>query len=337
MSINPPAPAGRFVLPPAASGPGADAPHHRRLPLHGFMAAVYRSQDARVLVHTAEQSMARVQAHLARMHALAVEASNSDVAGPARARAQQEINLRVADIDRIARTTVVAGHSLLDGALHRQEGLLDALAGQAGGAALACLPNLRAQSLSALRYAVQSWGLDAAVAAPLPAAAGLTLAVGDQPPVALETLPAAASGGERLAQLCRAINDQTARTGVAAFVLPERRRSGVEGALQLQLLSCRVNADGWAQRVSLGGVVQAMGRPLLHAQRQDHSAGPAPGWVVHMACGLHSISLDDPVRAWVGQLQLEQAAAQLRCARARFAAGSLLGRLGAGASGERQA
>jgi hypothetical protein len=39
----------------------------------------------------------------------------------------------------------------------------------------------------------------------------------------------------------------------------------------------------------------------------------------------------------VGQLQLEQAAAQLRCARARFAAGSLLGRLGAGVPGESQA
>lgn len=336
MSINPPAPADRFVLPPVASGPGAAVPHHRRLPLHGFMAAVYCSQDARVLVHTAEQAMARVQTHLAHMHALAVEASNSDVAAPARARAQQEINLRVADIDRIARTTVVAGHSLLDGALHRQEGLLNALAGQAGGVALACLPNLRAQSLSALGYAVQSWGLDAGAVTPLPVAAGLTLAVGDQPPVALGTLPAAASGGERLAQLCRAINDQTARTGVAAFVLPERRRSGVEGALQLQLLSCRVDAAGQAQPVSLGGVVQAMGRPLLPAQGENRSGGRPPGWVVHMACGLHSIRLDDPARAWVGQLQLEQAAAQLRCARARFAAGSLLGRLGASVSGESQ-
>jgi hypothetical protein len=38
-----------------------------------------------------------------------------------------------------------------------------------------------------------------------------------------------------------------------------------------------------------------------------------------------------------GQLQREQAAAQLRCARARFAAGSLLGRLGAGVPGESQA
>jgi hypothetical protein len=43
MSINPPAPAGRFVLPPAASGRGG-RPHHRRLPLHGFMAAVYAAR-----------------------------------------------------------------------------------------------------------------------------------------------------------------------------------------------------------------------------------------------------------------------------------------------------
>jgi hypothetical protein len=81
---------------------------------------------------------------------------------------------------------VVAGHSLLDGALHRQEGCGITLAGKRGGVALACLPNC-GRSLSALRYAVQSWGLDAAAAAPLPAAAGLTLAVGDQPPVALGT------------------------------------------------------------------------------------------------------------------------------------------------------
>lgn len=192
MCINPPVPTGRFSLNPAASAADAPVaplpgvPPHWRQQMQQWMAAAQRSHDAITLAQAAEQAMARVQAHLARMHALAVEASNSDVPLPERSKAQQEINQRVADIDRIARTTAVAGQPLLDGAV------------QADGAVLACLPNLRAQSLSDLRYAAQCWVLEGVepTAVPtvlpsaLPAATGLTLAVGDQPPVALDPLPA---------------------------------------------------------------------------------------------------------------------------------------------------
>lgn len=346
MCINPPVPAGRFSLNPAASAAETSAsalrgvPPHWRQQMQQWMAAAQRSHDAITLAQAAEQAMARVQAHLARMHALAVEASNSDVPLPERSKAQQEINQRVADIDRIARTTAVAGQPLLDGAV------------QTGSAVLACLPNLRAQSLSDLRYAAQCWVLEGAVSAAvptalpmaLPAATGLTLAVGDQPPVALGPLPAATSVAQRLAQLCQVINDQTARTGVAAFIQPVLAgpsaqgadyASGVDGAtdradtpqqplqpLQWQLLSRQVGAQGQALPVQLGGVVQAV--------PQVRSSAAGAGWTVHAVCGLHSISLASPASAWVGQLQLEQAAAQLRSARARFAACSLLGRLGAG-------
>ena len=342
MCINPPVPTGRFSLNPAASAADAPvaalpgAPPHWRQQVQHWMAAAQRSHDAITLAQAAEQAMARVQAHLARMHALAVEASNSDVPLPERNKAQQEINQRVADIDRIARTTAVAGQALLDGAV------------QAGGAALAFLPNLRAQSLSDLRYAEQCWMLEGAAAATtpaatagaaalptaLPAATGLTLAVGDQPPVALGPLPAATSVAQRLAQLCQVIIDQTAKTGVAAFMQPVPLEQGAADAdvadaapqpLQWQLLSRQVGAQGQALPVQLGGVVQAM------PQVRSGSAACA-GWTVHAVCGLHSISLASPASAWVGQLQLEQAAAQLRSARARFAAGSLLGRLGAGES-----
>lgn len=343
MCINPPVPTGRFSLNPAASAADAPvaalpgAPPHWRQQVQHWVAAAQRSHDAITLAQAAEQAMARVQAHLARMHALAVEASNSDVPLPERNKAQQEINQRVADIDRIARTTAVAGQALLDGAV------------QAGGAALAFLPNLRAQSLSDLRYAAQCWVLEdaAAASAPdatagaaalptaLPAATGLTLAVGDQPPVALGPLPAATSVAQRLAQLCQVINDQTAKTGVAAFMQPMPPVPGAADAdaagaaaqpLQWQLLSRQVDAQGQALPVQLGGVVQAM------PQVRSSGSAACAGWTVHAVCGLHSISLASPASAWVGQLQLEQAAAQLRSARARFAAGSLLGRLGAGES-----
>lgn len=353
MCINPPVPAGRFLLNPAASAAETSAsalsgvPPHWRQQMQQWMAAAQRSHDAITLAQAAEQAMARVQAHLARMHALAVEASNSDVPQPERSKAQQEINQRVADIDRIARTTAVAGQPLLDGAV------------QAGSAVLACLPNLRAQSLSDLRYAAQCWVLEgvASTAAPtalpvaLPAATGLTLAVGDQPPVALGPLPAATSVAQRLAQLCQVINDQTARTGVAAFIQPVQHLqavspaqgadyvTGVDGAtdradtlqqplhpLQWQLLSRQVGAQGQALPVQLGGVVQA----VPQVRSSDSAACAREGWTVHAVCGLHSISLASPASAWVGQLQLEQAAAQLRSARARFAACSLLGRLGVG-------
>lgn len=347
MCINPPVPTGRFSLNPAASAADAaalpGAPPHWRQQVQRFIAAAHRSQDAITLAQAAEQAMARVQAHLARMHALAVEASNSDVAVPERSKAQQEINQRVADIDRIARTTAVAGQPLLDGAVHcllEPVGAIGAVAAQAGGAALACLPNLRAQSLSDLRYAAHCWRLDGAAPTALPAATGLTLAVGDQPPVALGELPAATSAAQRLAQLCQVINDQTAKTGVAAFVQPvqplppvpgaqrEQGMAAVDGTVQLQLLSRRMGAQGQALPVQLGGVVQAM--PPV---RGDGSAAcAAAGWTVHAVCGLHSISLASPASAWVGQLQLEQAAAQLRSARARFAACSLLGRLAASES-----
>ncbi|MEG3001369.1 MAG: hypothetical protein RR855_12560 [Comamonas sp.] len=341
MCINPPVPTGRFSLNPAASAADAaalhGAPPHWRQQVQRFIAAAHRSQDAITLAQAAEQAMARVQAHLARMHALAVEASNSDVAAPERSKAQQEINQRVADIDRIARTTAVAGQSLLDGAVHcllEPVGALGAVAVQAGGAALACLPNLRAQSLSDLRYAAHCWLLDGAAPTALPAATGLTLAVGDQPPVALGELPAATSTAQRLAQLCQVINDQTAKTGVAAFVQPVQPVQSAQGAqgaaaangtVQLQLLSRRMGAQGQALPVQLGGVLQAM--PPV--QGDGCAACAAAGWAVHAECGLHSISLASPASAWVGQLQLEQAAAQLRSARARFAACSLLGRLAA--------
>lgn len=356
MCINPPVPTGRFSLNPAASAADAaalpGAPPHWRQQVQRFIAAAHRSQEAITLAQAAEQAMARVQAHLARMHALAVEASNSDVAAPERSKAQQEINQRVADIDRIARTTAVAGQPLLDGAVHcllEPVGALGAVAAQAGGAALACLPNLRAQSLSDLRYAAQCWVLEGTAAATtpaatagaaalptaLPAATGLTLAVGDQSPVALGPLPAATSVAQRLAQLCQVINDQTAKTGVAAFIQPMPPEQGAADAdvadaapqpLQWQLLSRQVGAQGQALPVQLGGVVQAM------PQVRSSGSAACAGWTVHAVCGLHSISLASPASAWVGQLQLEQAAAQLRSARARFAAGSLLGRLGAGES-----
>lgn len=301
MCINPPVPTGRFSLNPAASAADADAaalpgaPPHWRQQVQRFIAAAHRSQDAITLAQAAEQAMARVQAHLARMHALAVEASNSDVAAPERSKAQQEINQRVADIDRIARTTAVAGQPLLDGAVHcllEPVGAIGAVAAQAGGAALACLPNLRAQSLSDLRYAAHCWRLDGAAPTALPAATGLTLAVGDQPPVALGELPAATSAAQRLAQLCQVINDQTAKTGVAAFVQPvqplppvpgakgEQGAAAADGAVQLQLLSRRMGAQGQALPVQLGGVVQAM--PPV---RGDGSAAcAAAGWTVHAVC-----------------------------------------------------
>ena len=75
MCINPPVPTGRFSLNPAASAADAPvaalpgAPPHWRQQVQHWMAAAQRSHDAITLAQAAEQAMARVQAHLARMHA----------------------------------------------------------------------------------------------------------------------------------------------------------------------------------------------------------------------------------------------------------------------------
>jgi flagellin len=83
--------------------------------IRGLNQAARNANDGISLSQTAEGSLAEVTANLQRIRELAVQAANSTNSASDRATLDQEVQQRLAEVDRIASTTAFNGQKILDG------------------------------------------------------------------------------------------------------------------------------------------------------------------------------------------------------------------------------
>lgn len=83
--------------------------------IRGINQAVRNANDGISLAQTAEGSLSEVTANLQRIRELAVQAANATNSSSDRAALDQEVQQRLAEIDRIAQTTSFNGLKILDG------------------------------------------------------------------------------------------------------------------------------------------------------------------------------------------------------------------------------
>jgi flagellin len=83
--------------------------------INGLNQAARNANDGISLSQTAEGSLAEVTANLQRIRELAVQAANSTNSSSDRATLDQEVQQRLAEVDRIATTTSFNGQKILDG------------------------------------------------------------------------------------------------------------------------------------------------------------------------------------------------------------------------------
>jgi flagellin len=83
--------------------------------IRGLDQAARNANDGISLSQTAEGSLSEVTANLQRIRELAVQASNSTNSSSDRATLDQEVQQRLAEVDRIASTTAFNGQKILDG------------------------------------------------------------------------------------------------------------------------------------------------------------------------------------------------------------------------------
>jgi flagellin len=83
--------------------------------INGLNQAARNANDGISLSQTAEGSLAEVTSNLQRIRELAVQAANSTNSSSDRATLDQEVQQRLAEVDRIASTTAFNGQKILDG------------------------------------------------------------------------------------------------------------------------------------------------------------------------------------------------------------------------------
>src|SRR5215207_3365137 len=83
--------------------------------IRGLNQAARNANDGISLSQTAEGALAEVTTNLQRIRELAVQAANSTNSSSDRATLDQEVQQRLAEVDRIAQTTSFNGQKILDG------------------------------------------------------------------------------------------------------------------------------------------------------------------------------------------------------------------------------
>jgi len=128
----------------AADSPsGLAVSEQLRARLAGLNATVTNTSRAVNLVQTAEGALAEVNTQLTAIRGLAVQAGNQAILGETGLQAiQEQINMAIESIDRIAETTQFAGRPLLDGTFRDEQ-----FAIAEGDPARLTIPNLAAGEL----------------------------------------------------------------------------------------------------------------------------------------------------------------------------------------------
>jgi len=139
--------------------------------IRGLTQAARNANDGISLAQTTEGALGEMTNNLQRIRELAVQAANSTNSASDRAALDQEVQQRLAEIDRIARTTSFNGQRVLDGSFGNAQFQVGANAGETIGVSLTT--SMKTNALGQIANAVGT-----AVTGTATAAAGLTVQLG---------------------------------------------------------------------------------------------------------------------------------------------------------------
>ncbi|MEP7311483.1 MAG: flagellin [Pseudomonadota bacterium] len=139
--------------------------------IRGLTQAARNANDGISLAQTTEGALGEMTNNLQRIRELAVQAANSTNSASDRAALDQEVQQRLAEIDRIARTTSFNGQRVLDGSFGNAQFQVGANAGETIGVSLTT--SMKTNALGQIASAVGT-----AVTNVATAAAGLTVQLG---------------------------------------------------------------------------------------------------------------------------------------------------------------
>jgi len=191
--------------------------------IRGQMQAVRNANDGISISQTAEGALAEVGNNLQRIRELAVQSANASNSLSDRQSLNTEAQQLKSEIDRVATTTTFNNVKLLDGSFSSQDFQIGANAGEV--ITVASIANAQSSSLGSTSVATFNGVAATGFANAITGGNGvLTIQDGSAVPVAIEILPpgtniaAASTQTERTAQIKDAVNNQSAKTGVAASI-----------------------------------------------------------------------------------------------------------------------
>ena len=202
----------------------------------GMTVAIANANNGSSIAQTAEGAMQESTNILQRLRELALQASNGDKSDADRASLQQEFTAKTGELTRIAQTTTFGGRNILDGSFQNQAFQVGADANQTisfgmtdisatglkgsyseASTSGAALKGLSATTTGASLATGASVTSGAAVADTAALAATDKLTVNNVT-ISFNAATAAAGGANVLTEAQRAINAETANTGVTASV-----------------------------------------------------------------------------------------------------------------------
>jgi flagellin len=189
--------------------------------IRGSNQAARNANDGISLAQTAEGALGSISDNLQRIRELAVQSANATNSASDRTSINTEAQQLKSEIDRVSTTTKFNGVNLLDGSFSSQDFQVGANAGEV--ITVAAIANTQSSALGSTSVATLN-GVAATgfATAKTGVAGGFTIADGAGTPVDIlpvnTNLAAAATQTERTAQMKDAINNQSAKTGVAASI-----------------------------------------------------------------------------------------------------------------------
>jgi flagellin len=191
--------------------------------IRGQNQAIRNANDGISISQTAEGALAEVGNNLQRIRELAVQSANASNSLSDRQSLNTEAQQLKSEIDRVATTTSFNNVKLLDGSFSSQDFQIGANAGEV--ITVSSIANAQSSSLGSTSVATLNGVAATGFANAITGATGaLTIEDGASTPAAIEILPAgtdiaaAATQTERTAQIKDAINNKSAKTGVAASI-----------------------------------------------------------------------------------------------------------------------
>jgi flagellin len=216
--------------------------------IRGQMQAVRNANDGISISQTAEGALAEVGNNLQRIRELAVQSANASNSLSDRQSLNTEAQQLKSEIDRVATTTTFNNVKLLDGSFSSQDFQIGANAGEV--ITVASIANAQSSSLGTTSVAtfngIAATGFANAVTG---AAGALTIEDGSAVPVAIDILPAgtniaaASTQTERTAQIKDAVNNQSAKTGVAASIDASSGNLVLTSSHAIKVAGTATNAD----------------------------------------------------------------------------------------------
>ena len=301
--------------------------------VRGLTVASRNANDGISLAQTAEGALGKVSDMLQRMRDLAVQAGNATNSKSDREALQAEVKQLSAEIDRVAKTANFNGQKILDGSFAGAVFQVGANSGD--NITLGSLADTRSSQLSSVTYGTNSLTGTSAIstaagdatanpalsgyATAIPDTGGLSITVGDAAgtppatPIALGSIPAAASRQERLGQVVEAINAKSADTGVTAFL---SRIDGTDN-YEVVMMSNKLGADGKPLEVAFTNFTEANSGIDGATFKIDPTVAAN---VVQNENGIENINVGTQQGAWVALKKIDSAIDQINGARATLGA-----------------